>query len=97
MKDNQTPLMAIAMAGILAPAANAATILETTDYSNDAASPAVLGAFNPVTDAIIGSVKNPDLNDHILLCGTPGTSVSLHLSLYDPDSSPSLKITCRVP
>ena len=80
--------MAIAMAGILAPSANAATILETTDFSNSVGSPTALGAFNPAVDAVIGSVKNPDLNDFMLLTGTPGASVSLRLSLYDPDSGP---------
>jgi PEP-CTERM motif len=90
MNNHQTPLMAIAMAGILAPSANAATILETADFSNNVASPTVMGAFNPAVDAIIGSVKSPDFNDFILLSGTPGATVSLKLSLYDPDTSPSL-------
>jgi hypothetical protein len=93
MNNNQTPLMAIAMAGILAPAANAATILEITDFSNNVASPTVLGAFNPAVDAIIGSARNPDCNDFILLSGTPGAPVSLRLSLYDPDSTPFINFS----
>lgn len=93
MNSNQTPLMAIAMAGILAPSANAATILETTDFSNNVASPTALGAFNPAVDAIIGSVRNPDFNDYILLSGTPGASVSLRLSLYDPDATPFINFS----
>lgn len=85
--------MAIAMAGILSPAANAATILETTEFSDDAASPTVLGAFNPAIDAIIGSVKSPDVYDYIQLSGTPNATFSLKLSLYDPDGSPALNFS----
>jgi hypothetical protein len=93
MNNNQSPLMAIALAGILSPAANAATIFETTDFSNSAASPTVLGAFNPAVDAIIGSVKNPDLDDFILLSGTPGAPVSLKLSLYDSNPTPFINFS----
>ena len=82
------------MAGIAAPAADAASYVETTDYSNNPSSPTVLGPFNPsLDDSIIGSVKNPDPSDWIQVTAAPASTVQLHLSLYNPDLSPSLQFS----
>lgn len=77
--------MALALAGIAAPAASASTITETTDWSNNPASPTNLGAFNPGTDLIQGTMSSPtDLNDYLLLSGTPGAPISIPFSFLGP-------------
>lgn len=72
--------MALAMAGILAPITDAALFVETTDYSNDGFAPTSLGAFNPASDAILGTLSPADFQDAILVTGTPGAAVSLPFS-----------------
>jgi hypothetical protein len=83
MKNKRAPLMALALAGIGAPAASASTITETTDWSNLQATPTPLGAFNPATDLIKGTLNTStgDFTDAILLNGTPGASISIPFSV----------------
>jgi hypothetical protein len=84
MKDKRAPLMALALAGIAAPAASASTITETTDWSSLQGSPTPLGAFNPGTDLIKGTLSTAspgDFTDAILLNGTPGTPISIPFSI----------------
>jgi hypothetical protein len=80
MENKRTPLMALALAGIAAPAAHATTTVESTDYSNSQSSPTNLGAFNPASDAIVGTLINADTVDTILVSGTPNAAVSLPIS-----------------
>lgn len=87
MKDKRAPLMALALAGIAAPAASASTITETTDFSNNPASPTNLGAFNPGTDVIQGTMSSPsDFNDLILLTGPAGTPITIPFSFHGPSN-----------
>lgn len=73
-----TPLMAIAMAGILAPEAKATVYNETNDFSGNGSSPTVWGAFNPLTDGIVGSINNSgDFSDIILFNGTASTLITI--------------------
>ena len=96
MKNQRSLLMALAMASIVAVEAKATTIIETTDFSNSTSSPTSLGAFsrgfNPAFDSIQGTVKGADFLDAILLSGAPGSTVSLLVSLYNPDPAPNLQL-----
>jgi hypothetical protein len=76
--------MALAMAGIAGPAAHATTSIETTDYSNNPSAPTNLGAFNPASDAIQGTLSGLDSLDAILVSGTPNASISLPFSFSGP-------------
>jgi hypothetical protein len=91
MKQNYTPLMALAMAGILAPAAEAVIYTESTDYSNNGNAPTNLGAFNPAVDGILGSFGNTDGFDYMLVTGTPNAPVIMQYSITGP-AFPSFSI-----
>jgi hypothetical protein len=84
MKQNYTPLMALALAGILTPAAEAVIYSESTDYSNTGGSPTLLGAFDPTADGILGTVSNSDFTDAMLVTATPGASVTMNYSITGP-------------
>ena len=82
--------MAIAMAGIAAPLANAATIIENPDYSADAYSPTNLGSVNPTVDQILGSVNTlgGDAVDAMQVLGTAGAPVILPFTWNGPSDPP---------
>ncbi len=82
--------MAIAMAGIVAPLANAATIIENPDYSADAFSPTNLGSVNPTVDQILASVNSSagDSVDAMQVLGTAGAPVILPFTWNGPSDPP---------
>jgi hypothetical protein len=88
MKQNYPPLMALAMASILAPAAEATLFPETTDYSDNPSAPTNLGPFNPAVDGIMGSVLDPDQLDFMSVSATPGAAVSLPFFLQGAPTNP---------
>ena len=83
--------MALAMAGILAPIADATNIVETTDYSNTPSSPTNPGPFNPASDAILGTLNNSGDNvDAIRIIGTPNAPTALPFSFNATAATPFL-------
>lgn len=80
MKKRVSSLMAVAMAGILGPSAEATIYTETSDYSNNGVSPTSLGAFNPASDGIQGGLNFSDNTDTMLVSGTPSAPISLPIS-----------------
>src|SRR5687767_596759 len=91
MKPRPTSLMAVAMAGILGPSAEATVFTETTDYGSGSP-PTTIGAFDPQSDAIQGGLSLSDGLDSVLLSGTPGASISVPFSFAVSSGSPNLSV-----